>query len=179
MMGLSDFFKTRNADSRESKTIELLSRVPLFDLLERRELAALERIMHLREYQQGEYVFRQGERGLGMYIIMSGRVAVISEPDGHELSELSDGEFFGEVALLDDSFRSATVRAKTDCSILGFFQPDLNDLIARDPRLGLKIVMKLGRHACIRLRNSNDRVVALSEEINNMKSSGRTELENQ
>jgi len=170
-MNLRELFSSRKkaAGPDDNSAICILSRVPLFEDLNRRELSLIERIMHLREYQQGEYVFRQGDRGLGMYIIMSGTVAVISEPECHELSELSDGDFFGEVALLDDAFRSATVKAKTECRILGFFQPDLNDLIARDPRLGLKIVMRLGRHACLRLRASNDRVVALAAELDSLK----------
>lgn len=168
-MNIARFFMSNRGPAKESQSLELLSRIPLFDELSMRELAAIERIMHLREYQGGEYVFRQGDRGLGMYIVMSGRVAVLSEPEEHELSELSDGDFFGEVALLDDSFRSATVRARTDCSILGFFQPDLNDIISSDPKLGLKIVMKLGKYACIRLRNSNEKVLALNAEIDRLK----------
>ncbi len=161
------------AKAGDHSVTAILSRVPLFEDLSRRELHSIERIMHQRDYQRGELIFRKGDRGLGMYIILNGTVSVLSEKEDHELSELSDGDFFGEVALLDESFRSATVRAKTDCRILGFFQPDLNALIASDPRLGIKIVMKLGRYACLRLRNSNDRVIAISAELEQLKNSSQ------
>jgi CRP/FNR family transcriptional regulator, cyclic AMP receptor protein len=151
--------------------IELLSRVPFFEELNRRELAIIEQFLHQREYQKGECIFRQGERGLGMYIIQSGVVAVISEPDNHELSELKGGDFLGEVALLDDSFRSATIRAKTDCTVFGLFQPDLAALIDRDHRLGLKVIMRIARHVCQRLRQTNEKVVSLSAELAELKKS--------
>jgi len=150
---------------------ELLSRVPFFEGLNRRELSIIEQFLHQREYQKGESIFRQGERGLGMYIIQKGVVAVVSEPDNHELSELKDGDFLGEVALLDDSFRSATVRAKTDCTVFGLFQPDLASLIDRDHRLGLKIIMRIARHVCQRLRQTNEKVISLSSELASLKKS--------
>lgn len=161
---ISFFFRNKEK-SDEFSPLDLLSRIPFFEEMSRRELNIIEQILHSREYQQGEYIFRQGERGLGMYIIRKGIVAVVSEPDHHELSELKDGDFFGEVALIDDSYRSATVRAKTDCSVFGLFQPDLAALIERDHRLGLKIIMRVARHTCQRLRISNERVVALSSEL--------------
>ncbi len=161
--------------NKEIKTlctpIELLSRVPFFEELNRRELAIIEQFLHQREYQQGEYIFRQGERGLGMYIIQKGVVAVISEPGNHELSELKDGDFLGEISLLDDSFRSATVRAKTDCTVFGLFQPDLASLIDRDHRLGLKIIVRIARHVCQRLRQTNEKVVSLTAELAALKKS--------
>ena len=150
-------------------TIDLLARVPLFEDLSRRELAAVERILHRRHYIRGEMIFRQGERGMGMYIVQQGRVAITSEPENHELFELKDGDFFGEVALLDESPRSATATAKTDCSVFGFFQPDLFGLIARDSRLGVKIVLRVARLVGQRLRQANDRGQALTLELEALK----------
>lgn len=158
----------KNRHKEDLSTIDLLSRVPIFEELSRRELAAVERILHHREYIRGEVIFRQGERGAGMYIVHHGKVSVVSEPDQQELSVMKDGDFFGEVALLDESPRSATVIAKTDCSVFGFFQPDLFDLIARDSRLGVKIVLRVARFACQRLRQSNERVIALAAEVEAM-----------
>jgi len=114
-------------------------------------------------------IFRQGERGMGMYIVQQGRVAIASEPENHELFELKDGDFFGEVALLDESPRSATAMAKTDCSVFGFFQPDLFGLIDRDSRLGVKIVLRVARFVGQRLRQANDRAQTLSLELDALK----------
>jgi CRP-like cAMP-binding protein len=163
------FGYNKNSQSDDLTTMDLLSRVPIFEELSRRQLAAIERILHHREYMRGEVIFRQGERGVGMYIVQQGKVAVISEPDQQELFEMSDGDFFGEVALLDDAPRSASMIAKTDCSVFGFFQPDLFDLIARDSRLGVKIVLRVARFACQRLCQANERVLALSAEVEVLK----------
>ena len=158
-----------NRKSDDISTIDLLSRVPLFEVLNRRELAAVERILHRRQYQRGEVIFRQGERGMGMYIVQQGTVAITAEPENHELFELQDGDFFGEVALLDESPRSATAVAKTDCSVFGFFQPDLFGLIARDSRLGVKIVLRVSRFVSQRLRQANERALSLSAELDALK----------
>lgn len=155
--------------SGERSIIDLLSGVPIFEELNRRELVAIERILHHREYIRGEVIFRQGERGAGMYIVHRGKVAVISEPDQQELVEMTDGDFFGEIALLDDTPRSATVIAKTDCSVFGFFQPDLFDLIARDSRLGVKVVLRVARFACQRLCQANERLLELTAEVEALK----------
>lgn len=158
-----------NHKSDDISTIDLLSRVPLFEDLNRRELVAVERILHRRQYLRGEMIFRQGERGMGMYIVQQGMVAITTEPDNQELFQLKDGDFFGEVALLDESPRSATAVAKTDCSVFGFFQPDLFGLIARDSRLGVKIVLKVSRFVGQRLRQANERALALSLELEALK----------
>lgn len=150
-------------------TIDLLARLPLFEDLSRRELVAVERILHRRHYIRGEMIFRQGERGMGMYIVQQGRVAITSELGNHELFELKDGDFFGEVALLDESPRSATAMAKTDCSVFGFFQPDLFGLIERDSRLGVKIVLRVARFVGQRLRQANERAHTLSLELDSLK----------
>ena len=152
-------------ESGDLPTLELLRRVPIFEELSRRELAAIERILHRREYVRNELIFRQGERGLGMYIVHNGVVLITSEPDNLSLFEMKDGDSFGEVALIDQGPRSATAVAKTDCIVSGFFQPDLFDLIARDSRLGMKIVLRIAGIVSQRLRLANDRVLALTAEL--------------
>ncbi len=148
-----------------TRVADLLSRVPIFEELNRRELASIERILHRREYLQDECIFRQGEPGLGMYIVEKGSVAIVSEPDNQQLFEMDDGDFFGEVSLFDQGVRSATAIAKTPCAVFGFFQPDLLELVDQNPRLGLKIVLRLARHVGQRLRRANGRVLSLTFEL--------------
>ncbi|HLA63325.1 MAG TPA: cyclic nucleotide-binding domain-containing protein [Rhodothermales bacterium] len=135
---------------------DVLEHVPLFEELTPRERAALHRVLHRREYVAGESVFVQGEPGLGMYIIARGRVSIQSEPAGRELIELRDGDFFGEIALLNEVIRTATARAKTDCTLLSLFQPDLMGLLERNPRLGVKILLALARLVGMRLVEVSD-----------------------
>ncbi len=141
---------------------DVLRNIPLFDDLSRRDIAILRRILHRREYVAGESIFTQGEPGLGMYIIAKGVVSIQSEPAGRELVELNDGDFFGEIALLNEVIRSATARAKSDCMLLSLFQPDLLGLLDRNPRLGVKILLSLARLVGIRL-------VEVSDELESMR----------
>lgn len=148
---------------KEEETIcAILSRLPIFEGLGKRELTQIERILHLREYRPDEVIFLQGDPGLGMYIIESGTIEIVHEPLRNLLAELGAGEFFGELALLDESPRTATAVAKTPCRIFCLFQPDLFDLMNRNPRLGVKILSKLARTIGERLKKTN-------EHLHNMK----------
>ncbi len=144
-----------------SPDADVLEHVPLFEDLTARERAALHRVLHRREYVAGESVFVQGEPGLGMYIIARGRISIQSEPTGRELVELRDGDFFGEIALLNEVIRTATARAKTDCTLLSLFQPDLMGLLERSPRLGVKILLSLARLVGMRLVEVSDELETL------------------
>jgi CRP-like cAMP-binding protein len=97
-----------------------------------------------------------------MYIIEEGTVEIISEPERHTLAELHEGDFFGELALLDEAPRSATALTRSASRILCFFKPELLDLINRDPRLGSKILFKLAWTIGERLKITNQQVQELS-----------------
>ncbi len=143
----------------------LLKKVPIFEKMSRRELGAIERIMYRREYRSGEVIFRQGEPGVGMYVVQHGAVSIVFEPTGEVLAELRDGDFFGEIALLNETPRSATAQARTECTLWGLFQPELLDLLGRDPRLGVKLLLPLAQIAGQRLIGSDRQVEALRREL--------------
>jgi CRP/FNR family transcriptional regulator, cyclic AMP receptor protein len=142
----------------DAATSMLLKRIPVFEELTRRELAAVTRILYERSFQADELIFHQDDPGLGMYIIVQGRIAIVREPSRQLLAELHDGDFFGEMALLDELPRSATAIARGPCRVLGFFQPELFGLIERRPQLGVKIVMRLARIIGQRLRAMDERI---------------------
>ena len=102
---------------------ELFSKVPLFEGILPEDRAALARAATLRTYRRGETIVQQGQPGDAFYVLVRGRVAVeIVAPDGREvvLNILGEGDHFGEMALLDDAPRSASVIAqeKSDLAIL-------------------------------------------------------------
>lgn len=102
---------------------ELFSKVPLFEGFTLEDRVALAKAATVRTYRRGETIVEQGQPGDAFYVIVKGRVAVaIVAPDGREvvLNSLGEGEHFGEMALLDDAPRSASVIAqeKAELAIL-------------------------------------------------------------
>jgi CRP-like cAMP-binding protein len=155
----------------DGSTEAVLSKVPAFADLSARDLRRVAAIVHKREYKAGEPVFYQGDPGLGMFIIQEGEVSIrISEREGEEkeLAVLTDGDFFGELALLDESPRSATAFCKTDCSVIGFFRTDLMELIKENPDLGMKIVMKFAEILAIRLRKTDKELSKVQSQLDRL-----------
>ena len=128
--------------------LDVLAGVKIFETLTGEELRRIERIVHRRVYLPEEVVVHQGNPGLGMYIIQSGSADVLLEAeDGRmiRLATLGDGQFFGEMSLLDGAPRAASVVTVEKSRIIGFFRADLMDLIAHSPRLGFKIVLRISQ----------------------------------
>ncbi len=164
----SNFFK--NWQTEESQTVLTLKQVPVFSGLKHREFNALENLIHNRNYKPGEMVFKRLAPGEGMYIILSGKVEIYLEMEGGErnvLTTLSDGDFFGELSLLDDEVRSAAAVAAEATELLGFFRPDLFSLLERNPELGNKILINLARVISARLRKTNDLLTAAQRSLAN------------
>ena len=159
MHPLWDNIFRKHTEEQEEDLETILKRIPLFRRVNRRGLKKLEKIVHQRTYRRGETIFRQEELGLGMYVIRSGSVDIVQErPDGspYQLAHLKRGDFFGEISLLIESPRSASAVASEPTQLIGLFRPDLLDLIERDPRLGVKIVLPLSVLLAERLRQTNE-----------------------
>ncbi len=146
-------------------TEALLRRVPMFADLDRRELAELEKILYRREYRTGETIFRQGDPGVGMYVIESGTVAITYEPSARLLAELRGGDFFGEIALLNETPRSARATATAPTVLHGLFQPELFDLVQRAPRVGVKLLLPLAQNLGTRLVHADSELQRLHERL--------------
>jgi CRP-like cAMP-binding protein len=149
----------------EASVFTLLRDIPLFDGLSSGELSKVKTILHRREYEPDEVLFHQGNPGVGMYIIQEGTIAIIDETTGGTLAELSDGDFFGELALLNETPRSATAVAQTESVLYGLFRPDLLGLVERDPSLGVQILLRMSRVISERLVQTNNTVRELREKL--------------
>lgn len=185
-MAIEQFRKiTQKSESLEWKNVfrmkrkptsveEMLAKIPAFENLNAKELRQVAGIVHRRQYVPGEYVFFQNDPGLGMYVIEQGEVSVFMlAADGtrKELSVLKDGDFFGELSLLDESPRSASVIAVTDANLVGFFRPDLFEIMEKTPGTGLKIVLKVAEMIGERLRNTNQELAKLRADLDALKPS--------
>jgi len=152
-----------NSDSSESSQIRLvLKQVPIFDGLSDRDLNALSKIVHHREYDIDELVFKSGTPGLGMYIILQGEAVlngVNADGVNVEFSKLSSGDSFGEISLISEDDRSANAIAVSTCKLVAFFRSDLLDIITRSPKLGNKILLNLATVLGNRLTRNNELLI--------------------
>jgi CRP/FNR family cyclic AMP-dependent transcriptional regulator len=158
----------RRTNEEESETALALRHVPVFTDLSKREIRAVEKIVHVRDYKAGETVFQQGDPGLGMYIVITGQIQIVNTEDPENpvvYSELNDGDFFGDLALVDDSTRSASAIAHTGTRLVAFFRPELKNIITRFPELGNKILMNLAKVIAQRLRKTNDLLIQAQQQI--------------
>ncbi len=146
----------------------LLRGIPLFDGLSTGELADVTSILHRREYAPDEVLFRQDNPGVGMYIIREGAIEIVDETTGDTLAELSDGDFFGEMALLNETPRSATAVARSESVLYGLFRPDLLGLVERDPSLGVQLLLRMSRVISERLVHTNDTVRELRARLHEL-----------
>lgn len=161
-----NIFKKKNGDTEGIlKTLRL---VPLFADMNNGELREFEKLIHRRAFKASETIFWEGEPGVGMYIIQRGTVVIFKHAPGEgreELATLRSGEFFGELALLDETPRSATAVAKEPSDIIGLFRPDLFELLERKPRLGNKFLFQLATIVGDRLKNTNVEMQALRTQL--------------
>lgn len=153
--------------------LHLLAGIPILEGLSANELKEFERIVHHRNFKANEHIFWEGEPGVGMYIIKKGSVKIyrkLSEGHDKELAILKIGDFFGEMALLDESPRSASAVAVEESQLLGIYQPELFDVFERAPKIGLKVPVKLAKIIGMRLRKTNEQLQQLLKE--SVKSTG-------
>ena len=146
---------------RKETLAETLQNIPLFQELSPKELKILDHAVHVRTYAPGEPVFVETEPGAGMYVIRSGRVDVMLQHRTENpliLAELESGDFFGEMALLGDTARSASAVARERSELIGFFHPDLVEIINLHPNMGAKISLGLAKTLAERLRYTNDQL---------------------
>lgn len=117
-------------------TWRLVARVPFFAELDAHQIAEIAAKLRLHRAVSGEVLMRSGEVGHCMYFIAAGRVDV-ALPD--RVVVLQDGDFFGEIALLTDSLRTATVRARTACHLLTLDVRDFRKVMEANPELKVKV----------------------------------------
>ncbi|MDZ4815217.1 MAG: cyclic nucleotide-binding domain-containing protein [Verrucomicrobiota bacterium] len=139
---------------RTRELFVVIKKSQVFQDLTMLEWRRIESIMHERHFQNGELVFAEGEEGMGLYLILSGRVQMARNVDNvlKELGQLKRGESFGELTLIDGSGRTAQAVAMENTQLLGFFRPALLDLMQREPRIAAKVYSRLAEQAAQRLR---------------------------
>ena len=146
--------------SPELDRIQFLKTVPFFDRLSNRQLKTVSGIMFERSYDTDESIFEEGQPGAALFLILDGKIAIeiYRETSTTRLAVLESGAFFGEMALLDDTPRSANARALEPTQTLALYRNDLNDLAHRDAKTACQIFRSLAGTIGDRLRLTNELV---------------------
>ncbi|MFZ6723540.1 cyclic nucleotide-binding domain-containing protein [Undibacterium sp. Ji49W] len=145
---------------QQSDRLRRLSGVALFSTLSPRELKIIDGMLHDRRYLANEVIFDEGEEGQALYILLSGTIHICRTREQDNaivtdvIAELATGNFFGDVALLDNSPRSAQARAAENCDVAVFFRADFSSLLETNAVIGYKISLELARLISRRLRDS-------------------------
>jgi CRP/FNR family transcriptional regulator, cyclic AMP receptor protein len=146
--------------SPELDRIQFLKTVPFFDQLSNRQLKSVSDITFERTYDTDELIFEEGQPGAALFLILDGKVAVevFRETNTTRLAVLEKGAFFGEMALLDETPRSATARALERTRTMALYRNDLLGLVQRDPKTACQIYRSLAGTITDRLRLTNELV---------------------
>lgn len=124
--------------------IENLRKVPMFAALRQDYLEMLAKLVNVRTYKKGEIIIKQGDPGTGLFIIVTGSVAITnkSRPGIPELvlANMSKGEFFGEMSLIDGYPRSATATTTSECQLLELNRWVFLDVLRREPNIAVAML---------------------------------------
>lgn len=143
----------------DEERIKLLQDTPFFGAISVETIRYMLQLSEVHDKLAGEYFFKQGELGDSLYLLEKGRASVFKAcgSEEYELREVTQGCCFGELALIDFTPRSATVRAETNCSALKISSATLHELYQQDSEQFLIIQMNMAREVSRRLRASDDR----------------------
>ena len=152
---------------------DFFRKIYLFQDLEEAELRQVLSRTVPQEFPAGTIIIQEGDPGNSLFIMQAGEVEITKQltlvldedtPKERVMIRLKaeDGVYFGEMALLENETRSATVTASTDCSLLELYQRDFLDLLEHNPAMGVKLLLRLAQVLSRHLRKTNQDVVKLT-----------------
>lgn len=147
----------------------------IFNTLAGEEISEILNITKEKRFQEGDVIMQEGDKGDEMYLILDGAVDVsksltmkFGEDDYRKVEKMlthfrpEDHPIFGEMALIGQDNRSATIIARTDCVFLAIKRVDFIALVENNPQLGVKILLRLSNLLVDRLKQSSQDVTRLT-----------------
>jgi CRP/FNR family transcriptional regulator, cyclic AMP receptor protein len=128
--------------SQDTK-VEALKRAPLFEGLSKKELGELARVTEDLEIGTGQVLCKEGDIGQEFFVIVEGETEITSS--GKRVAARGGGDFVGEIALLEDTTRTATVTAKTPLRVFVLTRQDFRHLVREHPSVEQKVMRALAR----------------------------------
>jgi CRP/FNR family cyclic AMP-dependent transcriptional regulator len=139
----------------QNTKVEALRRAPLFEGLSRKELAQLARVSEDMEIPEGQVLTKEGEIGHEFFVIVDGEIDVTRRRK--RIATRGGGDFVGEIALLEQTRRTATVKAKTPLRVFVLTSTDFHHLLEENPKVERKVLRSLAKRLA---ELSNDPTIA-------------------
>ncbi|MDX1429762.1 MAG: cyclic nucleotide-binding domain-containing protein [Rhodothermales bacterium] len=139
----------RKEDGRIKERLEVLRSASVFADLRSSHLAIVAEVMHERRFRRDEFVYFEGDPGLGLYLIRQGGVKLTRRDENEEeveIAVLGESDVFGVLSLFEDLRRVESARSVADTVVYGLFRPDLTAMSNRNPAAAANVYRALGRH---------------------------------
>lgn len=151
------------------EVMQIMKEIDLFKRLNNQQLLKLARISQKLSFKPGEIIFKYKDPGDSIYVIREGCVEVIKEGEKDEppqvVAEIKQGQVFGEMALVENVPRSATVRAKEPTKVLRIRNDYFEKLLEEDHEMALKIYKGITYILSQRLRDTTERLAIATQII--------------
>lgn len=154
-MGFLNAF-SRIYDEEILRKLDFLRNISLFEGIKKSQLIHVLESLQERTYLKGETIFAQGDIGRALFIVLDGKIALSRlDPASQKpetIAEVNPGEFFGEMALLEEMPRTATATAAEETRVFMLFKIKLDSLLFSYPKIGVVIAAQLAKILSARLR---------------------------
>ena len=143
-----------------NKNTSEITRFKIFESLTPLEAGIIERAVYRRSFKPGERIVSEGDAAVGLYLLNSGEAKVYKTIKNKqiELATLSDGSFFGELTLLKERERSATIIAVEHTEVLCLFRPDFLDILENHPPICKKFIPQFCETLLERINNMHEAI---------------------
>jgi len=153
--------KTIQESKIKETIIDSLMYIRMFDKFEPNELEIVARYMNFIEINKDEILFREGDKGDYVCFVVDGTLDVVKQSMAGEsvaITELSKGRSIGEMSVLGDFLRSATVKARTEAKLVILTQRNFELTLEEYPKIGIKILKGISRLLSLSLRDTSGRL---------------------
>jgi protein phosphatase len=130
-----------------------LQKIPLFSELDYKEMSKLLTFMKMKKFSSGQNIVEIGTKGEELFVILTGSADVIIQDE--IVTGLTTGNYFGELALIDQEPRTATVKATSDLEVLVLKRKDFDFLITHESQLSVKMLWRFAQTLCARIRHTD------------------------
>ena len=150
----------------ELMLLEFLRKIPLFDALDDDELVVVGKRISVFELDQGNFLFKEGQPGDSVCFLLNGSLDVIKQTEKNmvEIATLSRGCTVGEMSIVGESKRSATIKARKNSSLASLSREDFEKILEEHPKIGVKMLKALLKYLSMNMRRTSKQLAGYMED---------------